>query len=138
MFHLPLRRACYAYFTEISPESRRGCRVHLMLGRGDWREEKVAQAVLATWTGQYYSLVRKEGFEPPRPFGHRILSPARLPIPPLPHRRCSDYNKSEIVTPTLTIDLLLGCWQSHPMKLKRMEDAARINVFFLAACLVFC
>lgn len=32
------------------------------------------------------TLVRKEGVEPPRPFGHRILSPARLPIPPLPHR----------------------------------------------------
>jgi hypothetical protein len=29
--------------------------------------------------------LRKEGFEPPRPFGHRILSPARLPVPPLPH-----------------------------------------------------
>ncbi len=30
-------------------------------------------------------LVRKEGVEPPRPCGHRILSPARLPVPPLPH-----------------------------------------------------
>src|SRR5690242_18760175 len=30
-------------------------------------------------------LVRKEGFEPPRPFGHKILSLARLPVPPLPH-----------------------------------------------------
>ena len=28
-------------------------------------------------------LVRKGGLEPPRPFGHWILSPARLPIPPL-------------------------------------------------------
>src|SRR5262245_43784260 len=27
--------------------------------------------------------VRKGGVEPPRPFGHRILSPARLPVPPL-------------------------------------------------------
>ena len=32
------------------------------------------------------TLVRKEGFEPPRPFGHKILSLARLPVPPLPHR----------------------------------------------------
>src|SRR5438874_6766523 len=32
-------------------------------------------------------LVRKGGVEPPRPRGHRILSPARLPIPPLPHER---------------------------------------------------
>src|SRR5205823_9308005 len=29
------------------------------------------------------SLVRKGGLEPPRPLGHWILSPARLPIPPL-------------------------------------------------------
>jgi hypothetical protein len=27
--------------------------------------------------------VPKVGIEPTRPFGHRILSPARLPIPPL-------------------------------------------------------
>src|SRR5205823_2390498 len=33
------------------------------------------------------NLVRKGGVEPPRPCGHRILSPARLPIPPLPHER---------------------------------------------------
>jgi hypothetical protein len=25
----------------------------------------------------------KAGIEPARPFGHRILSPARLPVPPL-------------------------------------------------------
>ena len=28
-------------------------------------------------------LVREEGLEPSRPFGHRNLNPARLPIPPL-------------------------------------------------------
>ena len=28
-------------------------------------------------------LVRKGGVEPPKPFGYRILSPARLPVPPL-------------------------------------------------------
>src|SRR4029077_465993 len=28
--------------------------------------------------------VREEGVEPPRPFGHKILSLARLPVPPLP------------------------------------------------------
>jgi hypothetical protein len=31
------------------------------------------------------SLVRKKGVEPLRPFGHKILSLARLPVPPLPH-----------------------------------------------------
>src|SRR5262245_26197065 len=40
--------------------------------------------------GQLYEntmvvMVRKEGLEPPRPFGHKILSLARLPVPPLPH-----------------------------------------------------
>jgi hypothetical protein len=31
-------------------------------------------------------LVRERGLEPPRPFGHKILSLARLPVPPLPQR----------------------------------------------------
>ena len=31
-------------------------------------------------------LVREGGLEPPRPFGHRNLNPARLPIPPLPQK----------------------------------------------------
>jgi hypothetical protein len=31
-------------------------------------------------------LVRERGFEPPRFLGHKILSLARLPVPPLPHR----------------------------------------------------
>src|SRR5712691_13113775 len=30
------------------------------------------------------SLVRETGVEPARPFGHKILSLARLPVPPLP------------------------------------------------------
>ena len=29
------------------------------------------------------NVVRKGGFEPPQPSGHRILNPARLPVPPL-------------------------------------------------------
>src|SRR2546428_10884967 len=32
-----------------------------------------------------FFLVRKEGFEPPRGCPHRLLRPARLPVPPLPH-----------------------------------------------------
>lgn len=35
-------------------------------------------------------LVREEGLEPSRPFGHRNLNPARLPIPPLARVVCSD------------------------------------------------
>src|SRR5689334_6286476 len=37
-------------------------------------------------------IVRKGGVEPPRPFGHRILSPARLPVPPL--SRCASSHHS--------------------------------------------
>jgi hypothetical protein len=32
-------------------------------------------------------MVRETGVEPARPFGHKILSLARLPVPPLPHFR---------------------------------------------------
>ena len=32
-------------------------------------------------------MVREAGVEPARPYGHRILSPARLPVPPLPLKR---------------------------------------------------
>jgi hypothetical protein len=35
-------------------------------------------------SGFLKEVLRKEGVEPTRPFGHRILSPARLPVPPLP------------------------------------------------------
>src|SRR5215475_10286548 len=38
------------------------------------------------FAGKYSNqLVRKGGLEPPSPFGHQILSLARLPIPPLSH-----------------------------------------------------
>ena len=39
-------------------------------------------------------LVRKRGFEPPRPCGHKLLRLARLPVPPLPHevRDVLDWN----------------------------------------------
>ena len=30
-------------------------------------------------------MVRKKGFEPSRPCGHKLLRLARLPVPPLPH-----------------------------------------------------
>ena len=37
------------------------------------------------WPEGVWSMVRKEGLEPSRACAHRILNPARLPIPPLPH-----------------------------------------------------
>ena len=48
-----------------------------------WRQK---QRTLTLFRGQGSSkncLVREEGLEPSRPFGHRNLNPARLPIPPL-------------------------------------------------------
>ena len=33
----------------------------------------------------FVELVRKKGFEPSRPCGHKLLRLARLPVPPLPH-----------------------------------------------------
>ncbi len=39
--------------------------------------------------------VREGGLEPPRPFGHRILSPARLPVPALSRcKRAAQSNSS--------------------------------------------
>ena len=35
-------------------------------------------------------MVRAEGFEPPQPFGHKILSLARLPVPPRPHCKINE------------------------------------------------
>jgi hypothetical protein len=49
-------------------------------------------------------LVRKEGLEPPRPFGHKILSLARLPVPPLPqwfHQYTGNRPRPAISTMTL-------------------------------------
>ena len=34
-------------------------------------------------------MVRKGGVEPPRPYDHWTLNPARLPIPPLSQSACS-------------------------------------------------
>ena len=48
------------------------------------------------------SLVPEVGLEPTRPEGHRILSPTRLPIPPLRHRRAmigGDPGRVKAATP---------------------------------------
>ena len=34
-----------------------------------------------------YEMVREGGLEPPGPYGHKVLSLARLPVPPLPHAK---------------------------------------------------
>ncbi len=48
------------------------------------RPTLVASATLNGLSSCNEHLVREGGLEPPRPFGHRNLNPARLPIPPLP------------------------------------------------------
>ena len=40
----------------------------------------------------YRRMVLEEGIEPTRPCGHRILSPARLPVPPLELQRLWQVN----------------------------------------------
>src|SRR6266850_8241766 len=44
-------------------------------------------------------LVPENGVEPSRPCGHRILSPARLPVPPLGHIRQDSTNVRRGSTP---------------------------------------
>src|SRR5438105_14735259 len=41
-----------------------------------------------SWNSVFMREMRKEGLEPPYPFGYQILSLARLPVPPL-SRQCS-------------------------------------------------
>lgn len=50
-------------------------------------------------------LVAEVGLEPTRPCGHRILNPARLPIPPL-GQRSGDYSRtvSRRIPPRLVVD----------------------------------
>lgn len=57
-------------------------------GRGACNENRrpslVGAATLVGSSSSKELLVREGGLEPPHPFGHRNLNPARLPIPPLP------------------------------------------------------
>ena len=49
--------------------------------------------------------MRKGGFEPPQPFGHRILNPARLPVPPL-----SRYPQSQKSLTPVSIQATTPVW----------------------------
>jgi hypothetical protein len=49
------------------------------------RNLSVKSEVLQSGKDHHQRLVRERGFEPPRFLGHKILSLARLPVPPLPH-----------------------------------------------------
>jgi hypothetical protein len=61
-------------------------------------------------------MVRKEGFEPPRPFGHKILSLARLPVPPLPHGSYSIGCESSVPS-----GFLCGHWPGGVSVLERVQ-----------------
>lgn len=53
------------------------------------------------------TMVQVEGIEPSRPFGHRILSPARLPVPPHLHLRANIFAASLEIEPRLPLPLIL-------------------------------
>lgn len=46
--------------------------------------------------------VPERGLEPPHPYGHRFLKPARLPIPPLRHTKHLLYQVIPIWTDIIT------------------------------------
>ena len=46
----------------------------------------------------YVELVRETGVEPARAEAHGILSPRRLPIPPLPHITCRLFRAANTIT----------------------------------------
>src|SRR5207249_8776537 len=50
-----------------------------LLARALWNAKKARKNRALSF------MVRKRGFEPPRPCGHKLLRLARLPVPPLPH-----------------------------------------------------
>src|SRR5438445_13880696 len=69
----------------------------------------------------FAKLVPENGVEPSRPCGHRILSPARLPVPPLGHNeRLSQKPQSVLTTPLELKTRKLGWPASAAFS---MEDA---------------
>ena len=81
-------------------------------------------------------MVRKEGLEPTRPFGHRLLRPARLPVPP-PSRdfivrdgRCRAYRTATTQRPDrhVTHRSQLDRERSDPL-LRPPPDRERSDLF---------
>ena len=77
-----------------------------MLQRGIWfagdvptgRMVELAQRAEQACETRPAELVREEGLEPSRPFGHRNLNPARLPIPPLARGGGDDSRRGQGVS----------------------------------------
>ena len=64
----------------------RAVHVDMLDHQGDRRHHYPAGWIIRTWRSSQsreYPLVGEGGLEPPRGLPHRILNPARLPIPPL-------------------------------------------------------
>jgi hypothetical protein len=79
------------------------------------------------------SLVRETGVEPARPFGHKILSLARLPVPPLP-RWCQliDYT----VVPALFVHTsVYSIWPVTPALIMCRTTVMAIYAQFVVAAL---
>ena len=70
--------ARYFHAAIVGRGPERGYTMILQTGRGNIRETRLGMVI--------NDLVRKGGIEPPRVLSHRILNPARLPIPPLSRR----------------------------------------------------
>ena len=60
--------------------------VFMAMARTDYRIREKTSRVAGRVASQLYDegVVRTGGLEPPLPYGKRILSPLRLPIPPRP------------------------------------------------------
>jgi hypothetical protein len=70
---------CTQQSVTVPPEAGAKFAQPLLYGSDDWQ---AAYATLRS-TNEGMTLVGEGGLEPPHPFGHRNLNPARLPIPPL-------------------------------------------------------
>ena len=85
----PLHRRCDSYGRQTNPAGQHHiCQKSMQVHASHLQHgTNIRKGVLLfkIWRKTYQkTMVRKEGFEPPRPFGHKILSLARLPVPPLP------------------------------------------------------
>ncbi len=90
------------------------------LRRDSLRMACLAEAHAGSYGRRERRLVRKRGFEPPRPCGHKLLRLARLPVPPLPHRRTIERGpKPQLYTTRPSCRLPKGCAAAAALRLTR-------------------
>ena len=61
----------------------KSCRALVVSARSQKRKKPLNPGAQGFPMSRDITTVREGGLEPPRPFGHWNLNPARLPIPPL-------------------------------------------------------